>query len=83
MSKKIIHTTIGLYANGETKYNGVADEDLQYHIEYNKKWRFGRALIVDGKCVYEGCVDKELIEKTVAEFKANPKQFDKPTIPYH
>jgi hypothetical protein len=78
----MIHTTIGLYANGEKKYNGVANEDLQYHIEYNKKWRFGRALIVDGECVYEGVVSKDIIDKAVAEQKANPVKFNEPTIPY-
>lgn len=83
MSSQIIHTTIGLYANGDKKYNGVADEDLQAHIEYNKQARWGRALIVDGECVYEGIVRKELIEKTIAEYKANPKVFSTPTIPYH
>jgi len=78
----MIHTTIGLYANGSKKYNGVAGEDLQAHIEYNKTARFGRALIVDGECVYEGIVSKELIDKAVAEQKDKPVLFTEPTIPY-
>lgn len=83
MSKQTIHTTIGLYANGDTKYNGVANEDLAAHIAYNKQARWGRALIVDGECVYDGFVSKKLIEKTIEAYKSNPVIFDKPTNPYH
>jgi len=39
-------------------------------------------LIVDGKCVYNGIVSKELINKAVAEQKDKPVLFSKPTIPY-
>lgn len=81
MSSKVI-TTVGLYANGSTKYNGVAEEDLQSHIEYNKQARWGRALIVDGECVYEGVVRKELIEQVIQKQKDNPVKFNEPTIPY-
>lgn len=77
-----IHTTIGLYPNGEKKYNGVAHEDLATHIEYNKAWRWGRALIVDGELVYKGNVDQELIDQCISDFKAKPITFNKPTIPY-
>ena len=45
---KKIHHTRGVYANGEYKDNAVRAEDLESHIEYNKTFRFGRALLVDG-----------------------------------
>ena len=48
------HLTIGVYSNGQWKYNVVRDEDLQEHIEYNKTWRPGRLLYVDGKRVWNG-----------------------------
>ena len=47
-------TTVGVYSNLTYKVNGVKDEDLSDHIEYNKVMRFGRALLVDGKVVYTG-----------------------------
>jgi len=59
----MIHTTIGLYPNGDTKINGVDSAHLEGHIEYNKQFRFGRALFVDGKLVYKGLVPKDVIEK--------------------
>jgi len=49
-----IHTTIGLYANGSFKINGVKHQFLEFHIEYNKQMRPGRSLFVDGKCVHIG-----------------------------
>ncbi len=49
-----INTTIGLYPNGEYKINGVGDNNLESHIEYNKVYRPGRALFLNGKCIYKG-----------------------------
>lgn len=43
------HLTLGIYSNGQYKFNVVRDEDLESHIEYNKTWRWGRLLYVDGK----------------------------------
>lgn len=50
----MIHTTIGVYSDGSYKVKGVKSEDLASHIEYNKNFRFGRALIIDGEVVYNG-----------------------------
>ena len=61
----MIHTTIGLYANGSYKINGVRAEDLEDHVEYNKTFRFGRSLFVDGKCVHKGYQD----DKAIKEFE--------------
>ena len=61
--KTTIHTTIGLYNNMTYKINGVLNEDLDIHINYNKQFRFGRALFVDGKCVHEGTLSKEKLKE--------------------
>lgn len=44
-----MHVTVGVYMNGQYKYNIVRDEDLENHIKYNKIFRFGRGLFVDGE----------------------------------
>lgn len=53
------HITVGVYIDGECKINIVAPEDLHGHVSYNLRSRFGRALFVDGKCIYDGCHLKE------------------------
>lgn len=68
------HVTIGVYSNDAYKQNIVRPEDLENHIEYNKKWRFGRALFVDGNCVYEGFLPEEKI--TEWEEKIRSMHFD-------
>ncbi|MGL4467943.1 MAG: hypothetical protein ACRCUK_10690 [Plesiomonas shigelloides] len=54
-----IHTTIGLYRNGEYVVNGVKDDHLEDHVKYNIACRGGRALFVDGKCVHTGYMSRE------------------------
>lgn len=49
-----IHTTIGIYPNGDYTVNGVYSKDLENHIEYNRKARPGRTLMVDGEIVLNG-----------------------------
>lgn len=48
------HITVGVYKNGDYKINVVREEHLEDHILYNTTMRFGRALFVDGKCIYDG-----------------------------
>lgn len=52
----MIHTSIGLYPNGDFVVNGVTSENLASHIYYNLKHRPGRALIVDGWIISAGTV---------------------------
>jgi hypothetical protein len=68
-----IHTTIGVYANGDFKINGVKAENLKEHIEYNKTMRFGRSLFVDGKCVHKGNLDDEQIKFYEKLFRSDSK----------
>lgn len=75
-----MHVTVGVYNNDE--YNIVRDEDLERHIEYNKTFRWGRALFVDGKCVNRGYLSDDRIkewEKKISEMKFD---MSSPTIPY-
>ena len=83
------HLTLGIYGNGDWKYNVVRDEDLEDHIEYNKTWRWGRLLYVDGKRVYDGDSQTrsklEKYDQIAKDFFENiSKNIDmnKPTIPY-
>jgi hypothetical protein len=69
------HVTIGVYANDTFKTNIVRPEHLEDHIEYNKLWRFGRALFVDGKCVYPGYLDESKVKEW--EEKIGQMTFDR------
>lgn len=71
----MIHHTVGVYANGSMKTNGVAEEHLKDHIQYNLNYRPGRALFVDGVCIYEGACSKETLAKAADLIKT----FEAPT----
>lgn len=71
------HVTIGVYNSNEHKINIVKPEHLVGHIEYNKFWRWGRALFVDGVCVYQGYLsDKDVAEwtKKISEMKIDTRK---------
>lgn len=80
------HLTLGIYSNGQYKFNVVRDEDLESHIEYNKTWRWGRLLYVDEKRVWNGCVKNEYLKKydDIAKnfYENNNIDISKATIPY-
>ena len=78
----MIHTTMGVYRNGEKKYNGVPSEYLADHLSYNIFLRPGRALFLDGVCINRGYLSKEEVEKIEAEQLANPIKMTKDTAPY-
>lgn len=82
MSSNKIHTTIGVYPNGSFKTNGVSDEHLSYHIEYNKKWRSGRALVIDNKIVYKGFLTEAQILEVIEQNNLKNLTFNKSTEPY-
>ena len=81
------YLTLGVYASGQYTYNVVKEEDLENHIEYNKTFRPGRLLYVDGKRVHDGNVKtKETLDtydNISEEFYKNSKvDMSIPTIPY-
>lgn len=78
-----IHTTIGVYLNGDIRLNGVKSENLESHINYNKKNRWGRGLFVDGKCVNKGYLSDEQVQFYEKLFKSDSKYtINKDTAPY-
>ena len=76
----MIHTTVGIYLNGEWRVNGVHSDYLQKHIWYNKRHRPGRALFVDGECVHRGYFDEEEIKEQQERIKHI--HVNKDTAPY-
>lgn len=81
----VIHTTIGVYKSGKFKMNGVEAVHLESHIAYNKENRWGRALFVDGECVYAGYFTEKEVSDYTRLFKSDKKRFTitKDTKPYH
>lgn len=77
----MIHTSIGVYANGTFKTNGVSSENIVQHIGYNQQARPGRALFVDGVCLNKGYLSYEEVEEWLKRCK-DIKHF-KDTAPYH
>lgn len=80
----MIHTTIGVYASGNYKMNGVCEANLSAHIAYNKQARPGRALFVDGKCAHVGNLSEAEIKEFEAKIAQTPEKFTvtKDTAPY-
>lgn len=78
----MIHTTIGIYSDGSYKVNGVKSEDLQSHIEYNKTFRFGRALLVDGEIIYPGYFSLESLQKLIQEKQLQAIKMTSCSAPY-
>lgn len=77
----MIHTTIGVYASGDYKVNGVPSENLAEHIKYNITYRPGRAFILDGVVLHTGIgVDIGLLDRMVAKSKSLKQEKD--TQPY-
>lgn len=69
-----MHVTVGVYKNNDYKYNIVRDEDLENHIEYNKIFRFGRGLFLDGKCIHKGYLSDEQVK--IWESKISSMEFN-------
>ena len=71
----MIHQTVGVYGNGDTKLNGVDSKYLASHIEYNLRMRPGRAFFVDGVCLNKAF----LADKGIENVKIKIESLDKPT----
>lgn len=57
------HLVLNIYANGEYLFEYVNNSDLKEYIDYNKVWRFGRLIYVDGKRVYNGSIKSDSLDK--------------------
>lgn len=79
-----IYTTIGLYPNGTYKTNGVSEEHIQSHIEYNKTFRPGRTLFIDGEVEYRGIgISDDTLKEFKDKIKVKPIVVSTCTAPYH
>lgn len=66
----VTHHYFRVYPNGDrAKALQLTTEEKDELVAYNEVIRFGCAQFVDGKCVYEGCVSKEIIEAVEAAEK--------------
>lgn len=74
-----IHHTRGVYSNGEYKDNAVLHEHLPDHIQYNKDFRPGRALLVDGVVVHNGYLNDEQLAPHIGVANI----YIKDSVPYH
>lgn len=79
-----VYTTLALYPNGEFKINGVKQHNIVNHVAYNLLFRPGRALFVQGKCIYKGFNNSnESINEVEQMFIQKKIAFcDKDTAPY-
>ena len=78
----MIHTTIGVYANGDMKFNGVPEQNLEAHIEYNLIARPGRGFFVDGECKNQGYLTDDEVVGYTKLFKDDKYKQTKDTQPY-
>lgn len=76
--------TYGVYPNGDWKRNAVDPAYLQTHIKYNKDYRPGRALVVDGQVILPGSVPEAVMQTFLAKLPELDRGWDpqKASIPY-
>lgn len=76
-----IYHTMGVYSDGSRKHNGVREENIEHHIQYNISMRPGRGFFVDGVCKHKGYLSDEEVAKVEAEMKENPRHMKADTAP--
>ncbi len=59
------HICIRIYANGSAKYTVRDDEGLAKWVEFNKEFRPGNTLVVDGTVVQNGYMSGTELEAIV------------------
>lgn len=57
--------SIRIYNNGTFVVNNVKPEHIVDHVEYNKLFRFGCALVVNGVIENKGYLDEDRIKEIV------------------
>lgn len=80
------HLILNIYGNKSYQVNVVRPEDLEKNIQYNKTFRPGRIMYLDGQRIYNGCIKETYLEEydKIADefFKDNTVNLNIPTIPY-
>lgn len=81
---KNIYTTVGVYGNGEYVVNGVDIKDVSDHVKYNINTRTGRALFIEGVCIYHGFLPPTEVLKWEQKIQSDPETFtaQETTKPY-
>lgn len=77
-----IHHVMAVYPNGDRIHNGVHSDHLDGHLKYNKLFRPGRAVFVNGKCVFQGHLTKQTCSAIEQELQKTPVLMRNITIPY-
>lgn len=88
MEEQVVHHVIRVPASDTVDnpvriHNGVAPEDLENHVESNKRIRPTAAMFVDGRCVFEGTLKADHIERVREEISRLPWKVDIVTRPYN
>lgn len=64
------HLSLRLYPNKDYVINVVSDANLASHVEYNKTYRFGCILYIDGVRKTNGCLKEDCL-KEYDEYASN------------
>ena len=72
---KNLKTIVHVYGNGEYIVNGVDIKDFSNHIYNTIRYRTGRAIFVQGVCMYHGFLPPNEVEKWERKIQANPEEF--------
>lgn len=79
------HITIRVYPNKRYVINIVSDENLKDHLAYNRDFRFGCLVYLDGKRVQNGCRKEEYLQEYddfVKTISLDGININKETIPF-
>ena len=79
------HITIRVYPNKHYVINVVSDEHLKDHLTYNRDFRFGCLVYLDGKRVQNGCRKPEYLQEFddfVKTIDTSAINMNRETIPF-
>lgn len=82
MSKQKLNTTVRLYSDGSYKVNGVKSIHLEGHIHYNKCYRPGCALFLNGDLIFRGSISNENIYNFQNNILPNIPKAEEQTVPF-
>lgn len=82
MSEDKIHHSRRVYYNGDYVDNFVYAKHLEDHINYNKTYRPGCGLIIDGEFVNDGYLDPARKLNALLVLNNNPVKIQQPKPPY-
>lgn len=68
---------VGVYNNGARKYYNIPADMIMNDVDYDIQMRWGRALFVDGQCLYTGYLDVPRCLKIQEELKKELEELNK------